>query len=498
MVSTHVVCAIVLAFPSVSGERLPVPQEVEDIFETVYWGMHGGNELQLAQQSHRRLSNRKKQGSIPDINYETACTSTCMTTIRNQFTIALQTLDNSTCKNAKNAEKAEKVKQLKATSKNGGRGVSQGAGANKGGAGSKGNGGSRSAGGRQLKQASSKQEASCIFDICSKSQITAMCALTSAQISETYEIDDCSKANVLFLCSSICSSSCSSDTNVKALMCGSGGDARGGSFDNQRGGSALKSMFNYMCSYNDAKGKYCYDMIKTEMASRKLEKNADATGFPDPCEAMADCSGDMGTSITSMGCCFPALMDAQKKYRIGKPGQIRMAKAIAKMCGNSSAFTSCASGNFTNSKSARFDLSLASYDCASLGDEDAEDSFVNAAATMLNLTDGDVQLLTCKAKGTSCSSRRMDDMPYTRRLSGADTSVDVTVSGDDADAQLAVIATCLSDSTCSADITATAGEASQTEVTQNGQISHSAQVTMPCGLALLVASMIHLLLDSVW
>lgn len=483
----------------ISGQpntRSKLPQEIEDVLDMFSESLHNGNAGQLVSDHVRRLEDattkkdaskskaKKVQGTIPDINYATVCVGTCWNKIKSAFATAMTTLETEACKTAKKEEKVKKVKEIKENIKKKKDAKSGGA---KGSGGDKKEGGGKKAGGggrlleslpRLLaKKKSEKVEATCIYDICAKTEVKAMCADT-ANIDTNYEgLTECKKANILFLCNTVCHADCKDDADVKKLLCGSGGDSRGGKYSNDKGGGGMKSMFNFMCSKNEVADKYCYDMIKTDMAAKKMDKGKSDTKFPDPCEASKNCDGDMGKAITGLGCCFTAFIDAQKKYRIGMPGQVRMAKSIAVACAPDTAFKSCAGGNLTLSKSKKFKLE-SSQECDAFADEDTEDTFVNTMSDVLNLTEGDVQMLTCQKKGNKCSARRMSDGSFRRMATtGSDVEVDVTAFGDDADAQLATLTTQMNDNTFKSELMTTAGDQATVDLTTtlSGGLVNSAQ-----------------------
>jgi hypothetical protein len=275
---------------------------------------------------------------------------------------------------------------------------------------------------------------------------------------DNYVMDECQAANALFLCDSICSPHCSPggtpDVDMKKLLCGSTGKSQGGKFDNEKGGGDLKNMFNMMCMKNGA--DYCYDTIKGDIAGNNFAQGKDDTKFPDQCNLT--CNSTMASTIKALGCCFPAVLDIQRKYKVMKGGAARNAKAVAAKCADDTAFSTCSTGRLTTTKSKRFSLNL-SIACDSMSNETSEAEFATAMADMLNLTDGDVELIACKTKGSKCAGARR-----LATTSGSEVDVNLQTSGADADAQLTALTASMADAAFLADLTENA-ELSAEDVT---------------------------------
>jgi len=350
----------------------------------------------------------------------------------------------------------------------------------------------RAAGGRRLpaakpREKAVKKESDCIFDLCAVPQVVTMCTgnATGNFSFDKFELDDCKKASAMFICKSVCSASCKDNADMKKLICGKTG--KEGKFDTDAGGGSLKKMFNGICSKN-ADSKYCYDLIKTDLAADKYAVAVDKAKegkMPDPCAT--DCTSPLGKSVIALGCCFPTLMEVQKKYNIVKREQARFTKATAVKCAKDTAFAACKAGQLTKTKSKQFQLNI-SGSCDNLGTESAEDAFATSMSDQLNLTAGDVEVLTCKTRGKKCDKTRR--LGEERQLAddGSEVDVNVQVSGEDADAQMTALAAQM-DSGLAATLTATAEEMADGEVAE-AAIDTAATSTGDADSAM-VASALH-------
>lgn len=437
-----------------SGDEWPDAHEIRDAVDAFHQALRHANGVQMRDASFGR---RLEGEDVPDISYKETCEGDCWKTLEMQAQSALKTMDSPECKKKEKMEKAKKVVEEKAkvmkkkadkeskkeAEKKGDKKGDDKKGDDKKGDDKKKGGGS---GGRLLgrqlmdkgkkmgekKKEVTKEESSCIFDICKKPVMMAMCANVSG-IADNFETDSCTKANAEFLCNSICSQSCTSNTMIKKMLCGKSGKAQGGQFGNDKKGGDLKKMLNMMCMYNAEGDFYCYDEIKKEVAAKKFDKGKTEDKFPDPCTVQ--CNSTMATTIKNLGCCFPAFMDMQKKYKAFKMGQMREAKATAAGCAKSTAFEVCANGTVTKAKMKQFTVKVKTT-CDALSSEAAEDNLTSSLDNQLNLT-GAVDMLSCKAK--ACSRRLSGEHPSRHLSSTVDVDLNIETSGEDADATMATL-----------------------------------------------------------
>jgi len=208
-------------------------------------------------------------------------------------------------------------------------------------------------------------------------------------------------------------------------------------------------------------------MIKADLDNKSYDVATDKAKegkMPDPCAAAAatNCVSPLGKAVKALGCCFPVLMEVQKKYNVIKREEARFAKATAVACAKETAFAGCANGQLTKTKNKQFTLT-SSGSCDNLGGESAEDAFATSMSDQLNLTAGDVEVLTCKTKGSKCATRRLGEE---RKLStGSEVDVNVQISGEDADAQMTTLAAQMTDG-LAATLTATADEMAEGETAE--------------------------------
>jgi hypothetical protein len=425
-------------------------EELYAIMDALHEHLSEANELQLFgyRDSDRRLASL---GEFPNVSYASLCTSACWANIQSSFDNASITLDTSTCKNKAKAAMGkvykEKKKQGKAE-KERRDSTASGKGKKSGGSASKGEGSKRLL--KERKKAYTKQESSCIFDLCPR--IAPMCNYTnvtnaperqnSSRIKAAYNMDECTAANVNFLCNSVCTSACSSSADAKKMLCGSTGKAKGGKYSTGKGAGDLKKTFSSMCM-QDASGSYCYDKIKADVEGSKFEAGKGESKYPDPCSI--DCNSTAAKAVNDLGCCFSAVMDAQRRYGSLDKGQMRTLKGFAKVC-NSSVLQSCSSGQISTAKSKQMSLSL-NITCDDLSSEAAEGNFTQMLTDAINQTSLTLEILTCKPKGSTCAGTS-----NLRRLSTSGSNVDVNAEaiGDDAQAQLdslVITDTMLSDAT---------------------------------------------------
>jgi hypothetical protein len=428
---------------------------IDGIVDTIQEKLYDGNELQLFGSDERRLA---ALGEFPAVSYATMCTGACWNNLLAAFQNSISTLDGSTCKNKAKvkltekfkdrAEEGRKEKAARDTSKSGSAGKERG-------------------GRRLAKPDFAKQESSCIFDICPRikmacnaTNVTGAARNESSRIKDQYNnMDNCTASNINFLCNSVCSADCWGDVNMKKMLCGATGKAQGGKYSTDKNGGDLKKMFNMMCT-KDPDGNYCYDKIKASITADNFEVNKNGKGFPNPCTI--DCSSTAATAVTGLGCCFPAVMDAQKRYKVMTKGQTRMLKAIASRCGDNASFTPCTAGPFQAVKSKRVAIS-ANLSCDDLSSEAAEGNFTELLTSGVNGTSIYMEVLQCVAKGqvcaalssttttaadtTSSGARRLyaedADEYYARRLSSTQSDLTVNIAGDESEVDAAVITAAL-------------------------------------------------------
>jgi hypothetical protein len=400
-------------------------EELYAIMDELHEHLSEANELQLFgyRDSDRRLASL---GEFPNVSYASLCTSACWANIQSSFGNASVTLDTSTCKNTAKAAAGKVYKEKKEKGKA-----------------EKERRGSKNSGGRKLKgqkRTYTKQESSCIFALCPR--IAPMCNYTnvtdakerqnSSRIKAAFDMDECTAANVNFLCNSVCTPACFSSADAKKMLCGSTGKANGGKYSTNKGAGDLKKTFSSMCM-QDASGSYCYDKIKADVEGSKFEAGKGESKYPDPCSI--DCNSTAARAVNDLGCCFSAVMDAQRRYGSLEKGQMRTLKGIAKVC-NASVLQSCGIGQIDIAKSKQMSLSL-NVTCDDLSSEAAEGNFTQMLTDAINKTALTLEILTCKPKGSTCAGTTTTGA--IRRLqstSGSDVDVNAEAIGDDAQAEL--------------------------------------------------------------
>jgi len=430
---------------------------IDSIVDTIQEKLSAGNELQLFGSDERRLA---ALGEFPDISYSALCTGTCWNNLQAAFQNSMSTLDSSTCKKKakvkltkKFLQKSGEAREEKRRRKSAGKGEGDT---------SEGERGSR----RMARTDFIEKESTCIFDICPKIRIA--CNATnvtgpgrndSSRIQDVYNnMDTCTASNINFLCNSVCSAGCYGDANMRKMLCGATGKAEGGKYDTDKNGGDVKKMFNMMCT-SDPEGNYCYDKIKANIKANDFEVNRNAEAFPNPCTV--DCGSTAATAVTNLGCCFPAVMDAQKRYKVMTKGQTRMLKAIAFRCGGNSSFDACTAGRLKPIKSKRVAIST-NLSCADFSSESAEANFTELLTYGINGTSLSIEVLACVAKGEVCpafsttpadsttttDARRLyaDDYDdYARRLEprGSNSDLTLNLQGDASEVALATISSSL-------------------------------------------------------